>query len=189
LKAIISSKYPSFDFGEKDELEEEKPMEISVVRGFLCTKKSFEAQQAQLKDIKEVQLPHTLKEINDARELGDLRENSEYQYAKDHKRFLDKEYERIATELGSVKIMAMKDVIDGLVGFGTKVTIQDNKNNKTICYTFFGRWESDPDNNVIDINAPIGEALINHKEGDNVTFTIGGNPFDYTIVSIEKVAF
>lgn len=188
VKKLISARFPSFDFGEK-EPEPEAPREISVVRGFLCTKKSFEAQQAQLKDIKEVQLPHTLKEINDARELGDLRENSEYQYAKDHKRFLDKEYERIATELGTVKVMTMSDVLDGMIGFGTKVTISDNKNGKEIVYTFFGRWESNPDNNVIDINAPIGQALINHKVGDNIQFQIGSNSFDYTIKAIEKVNF
>ena len=155
----------------------------------MCTKKSFDRKQAELIDIKENQIPHTLHEIKTARELGDLRENSEYQYAKDHKVFLDREYERLANELSSVKIMSMSDVLDGRVGFGTKVRILNTKDNSEITYTFFGRWESDPDNNIIDINAPIGEALINHQVGETVDYTLGSNSFSYKILSIEKVEF
>lgn len=188
FKAQILSRFPSFDFKEKQE-EEEKPVEISVHRGFMCTKKSFDRKQAELIDIKENQIPHTLHEIKTARELGDLRENSEYQYAKDHKVFLDREYERLANELSSVKIMSMTDVLDGRVGFGTKVRILNTKDNSEITYTFFGRWESDPDNNIIDINAPIGEALINHQVGETVDYTLGSNSFSYKILSIEKVEF
>ncbi len=188
FKAQILSRFPSFDFKEKQE-EEEKPVEISVHRGFMCTKQSFDRKQAELIDIKENQIPHTLHEIKTARELGDLRENSEYQYAKDHKVFLDREYERLANELSSVKIMSMSDVLEGRVGFGTRVKLLNTKDNSEITYTFFGRWESDPDNNIIDINAPIGEALINHIVGDTVEYTLAGNSFSYKILSIEKIAF
>ena len=188
FKAQILSRYPSFDFKDKKEVEE-KPVEISVHRGFMCTKASFDRKQAELIDIKENQIPHTLHEIKTARELGDLRENSEYQYAKDHKVFLDREYERLANELSSVKIMSMSDVLDGRVGFGTKVKLLNTKDNSEITYTFFGRWESDPDNNIIDINAPIGEALINHMVGETVNYTLGSNSFSYKILSIEKIEF
>ena len=164
-------------------------MEISVQRGFMCTKESFDRMQAELIDIKEVQIPHTLKEISTARELGDLRENSEYQYAKEHKIFLDREYERIANELSSVKIMDKSDVLEGRVGFGTKVIIKDLSNGKEKEYKFFGRWESDPDNNIVDINAPIGQALINSKVGDVVDYSISGNKFSYEVMSIEKIDF
>ena len=188
FKAIISSRFPSFDFGEK-KAAEDKPVEISVQRGFMCTKASFDRMQAELIDIKENQIPHTLHEIKTARELGDLRENSEYQYAKEHKIFLDREYERLAMELSSVKIMSVNDVLEGRVGFGTKVMLRNNGDGKEIQYTFFGRWESNPDENIIDINAPIGEALINHQAGEEVSFTLAGKNFSYTILSIEKVQF
>jgi transcription elongation factor GreA-like protein/transcription elongation GreA/GreB family factor len=187
-KALILSRFQSFDFGEKTE-EEETPVEISVMRGFMCTKSSFEKKQAELIDIKEKQIPFTLHEIKVARELGDLRENSEYQYAKDHKVFLDREYEKLANELSSVKIMSMNDVLDGRVGFGTKVSFEDKKTGETKTFTFFGRWESDPDNGVIDINAPVGQCLINHSVGDEVEFNSGSVSTTYIIKSIEKVDF
>ena len=188
FKKLILSRFPSFDFGEKEE-EVEAPVEISVMRGFMCTKASFDRKQAELIDIKENQIPFTLHEIKTARELGDLRENSEYQYAKDHKVFLDREYERLANELGSVKIMSMDDVLDGRVGFGTRVRILDRKTGEEKTFTFFGRWESDPDNGVIDINAPIGQCLINHMAGDEVDFNNGSMSTVYSVLSIEKVSF
>lgn len=188
FKDLILSRFPSFDFKDKQE-EEEKPVEISVQRGFMCMEKSYNRMQSELLDIKENQIPHTLHEIKTARELGDLRENSEYQYAKEHKAFLDRELERLANELSSVKIMHMSDVMEGRVGFGTKVTIENNETKERITYTFFGRWESDPDNNIIDINAPIGKALINHVVDDVVEYTLGNNSFSYKILSIEKVEF
>ncbi len=187
-KALILARFPEFDFGEKTE-EEEKEVEISVMRGFMCTKASFDRKQAELVDIKENQIPFTLHEIKTARELGDLRENSEYQYAKDHKVFLDREYERLANELSSVKIMNEDDVVSGRVGFGTRVQIEDEKTHETKTYTFFGRWESDPDNGIIDINAPIGACLINHRVGESLSFNNGSVSTSYRILSIDKVDF
>ncbi len=187
-KKIILSRFPSFDFGEKEE-EQDTPVEISVMRGSMCTKASFDRKQAELIDIKENQIPFTLHEIKTARELGDLRENSEYQYAKDHKVFLDREYEKLANELSSVKIMYPSDVLEGRVGFGTKVEIEDMKSGEKKTFTFFGRWESDPDSGIIDINAPIGTALINHMAGDEVEFKNGTMSTLYKVLSIEKVEF
>ncbi len=186
FKSLILARFPNFDFGEK-EVKEEKH-EVSVMRGFMCTKASFDRKQAELIDIKENQIPFTLHEIKTARELGDLRENSEYQYAKDHKIFLDREFEKLANELSSVKIMTDNDVVAGRVGFGTKVTLLDKKTNETKTFTFFGRWESDPDNNIIDINAPIGQSLINHIVGDTVEFKNGSLSTTYLIQKIEKVS-
>lgn len=187
-KKLILSRFPSFDFGEKEE-EEDAPVEISVMRGAMCTKASFDRKQAELIDIKENQIPFTLHEIKTARELGDLRENSEYQYAKDHKVFLDREYEKLANELSSVKIMYPSDVLEGRVGFGTKVEIEDKKSGEKKTFTFFGRWESDPDRGIIDINAPIGMCLINHEKGDEVEFKNGTISTLYKVLSIEKVEF
>ena len=188
FKALILSSFPSFNFGEKEE-ETNKDDEVSVSRGFMCTKSSFDKKQAELIDIKENQIPFTLHEIKVARELGDLRENSEYQYAKDHKIFLDREFEKLANELSNVKIMSPKDVVDNRVGFGTKVVLVDKSNDEEKTFTFLGRWESDPDNGIIDINAPIGESLINHQVGDVVHFNNGSLSTTYEIKKIDKIDF
>ncbi len=185
---IIRSRFSDIFFSDEKKVEV-KPHEIKVVSGFLCTQKSYDRKKDELKDINTVQMPEILKEINFARELGDLRENSEYQYAKEHKRELDRRIGELNNDLTTVRVMTMSDVIPGLIGFGTKVTLYDNTEGKDIEYTFMGRWESDPENGIIDLNAPLGQKLINHKEGENVKFEINGRSYDLNIIKIEPVEF
>lgn len=83
--------------------------------------------------------------------------------------------------------MKNEDVLPGLVGFGTKVTLFDNLEEKEIIYTFLGRWESSPEEGIIDFNAPIGKALYNHKEGEKIDFQINGRDCSYTINKIEII--
>ncbi len=188
-KAMISSRFPDISFEAPEKAEPVKTAEIKVVTGFLCTEESYNRKQAELKDINIVQMPEILKEINFARELGDLRENSEYQYAKEHKRELERRIAELGNDLSTVRIMQREDVIDGLIGFGTRVKLYDNIENHETSYTFFGRWESDPENGIIDINAPLGRMLVNHKEGDKVRFSINDREFDLSVISIEKIPF
>ena len=72
----ILNRFPDFDFNEAKK-EAPKPAAPKVVSGFLCTQRSYDRKKEELKDINTVQMPEILKEINFARELGDLRENSE----------------------------------------------------------------------------------------------------------------
>lgn len=187
FKAIILERFPGYDFGETKKAPVVNV--IKAVTGFLTTESSYEKKVEELKEIKEVQIPANLKEIQAARELGDLRENSEYQYAKDHKRELDRRVAELSADLNTVKVMKKEDVVPEIVGFGMKVGILDNIENREFSYTFLGRWESDPDNGIIDLNAPVGKELINHKVGDTIEFSINDRKCNYTILSIEEIEF
>lgn len=186
-KKMILDRFPGYDFGEAKKTPVVNV--IKAVTGFLTTEASYEKKVEELKEIKEVQVPANLKEIQAARELGDLRENAEYQYAKDHKRELDRRVAELSSDLNTVKVMKKEDVVPGIVGFGMKVGILDNIENKEFSYTFLGRWESNPDNGIIDLNAPVGKELVNHKVGDVVEFSINGRECKYTILSIEEIDF
>lgn len=187
-REIIKKRFPDYEFSEQKE-KMPNVYEVKALQGFMCTEASLDRKKAELKDLKEVQVPANLKDIATARELGDLRENSEYQYAKDHKRELERRVAELANDINTVRVMKKEDVVPGLIGFGMRVEIKDNIEDKIFNYTFLGRWESDPDNGVIDINAPVGKALINHKEGDNVQFQIGERICDYTILKLDEIDF
>ena len=190
LKDCIRSRLPGISFdAPKPQEQPQKAPEVKVVTGFLCTEESYNRKTEELKDINTNQIPEILKEINFARELGDLRENSEYQYAKEHKRELERRIGELNNDLSTVRIMHPEDVIDGLVGFGTRVSLHDNIEGSDISYTFMGRWESNPEAGIIDINAPLGRMLVNHKAGEHVAFDINDRKFDFDIISIEKVPF
>ena len=188
-REMIKKRFPDYDFGIDKAPVGPVVVEIKALQGFMCTESSYERKKAELKDLKEVQVPANLKDIATARELGDLRENSEYQYAKDHKRELERRVGELSSDLNSVRIMKKTDVVPGIIGFGMKVYLKDNSDGKEFAYTFLGRWESDPDNGIIDINAPVGKFLLNHKEGDNVVFNIGSRECNYTVLKLEEVDF
>ena len=187
-KSKILSRFPDYDFNEKKP-EPVKPQSPKVVSGFLCTEASYERKKEELKDINTVQMPEILKEINFARELGDLWENSEYQYAKEHKRELERRIGELNNDLATVRVMIPADVLPGLIGFGTRVKMHDRAENRDLEYTFMGRWESDPENGIIDFNAPLGQHLVNHKAGDEVRFEINGRQYDLEIISVDPVEF
>ena len=185
LEELLKKRWPDISFA-KDEPIVEKPRR-KVVSGFLCLESSYNKKQAELKEINTVDMPQILKEINTARELGDLRENSEYQYAKEHKRELERRIGELTHDLTTVRIVKREDVLPDLIGFGTKVTLRDGSNGEELYYTFLGRWESRPEDRIIDINAPLGKNLVNHKEGDEIHFNINGKDYDYTVLRIEVV--
>ena len=187
-KSKILSRFPDYDFNEKKP-EPIKPQAPKVISGFLCTEASYNRKKDELKDINTVQMPEILKEINFARELGDLRENSEYQYAKEHKRELERRIGELNNDLTSVRVMTPADVLPDLIGFGTRVTLRDRIENKEVVYTFMGRWESNPEEGIIDFNAPLGQKLVNHKTGDDVQFEINGRQYDYEVLKIEVLDF
>ena len=85
--------------------------------------------------------------------------------------------------------MTPSDVLPDLIGFGTRVTLRDRIENKEVVYTFMGRWESNPEEGIIDFNAPLGQKLVNHKTGDDVQFEINGRQYDYEVLKIEVLDF
>ncbi len=188
FREAILRRFPDFDFLETKK-EAPKPSAPKVISGFLCTQRSYDRKKEELKDINTVQMPEILKEINFARELGDLRENSEYQYAKEHKRELERRIGELNNDLATVRVMTPQDVLPGLIGFGTEVTLRDKINGGNVKYTFMGRWESEPEKGIIDFNAPLGQHLVNHKVGDDVSFEINERQYDFEVLSVEPVEF
>lgn len=185
LEKKMQDKWPDISFFNRGGGETEKVRRVQS--GFLCLEESYNKKQAEVKQINTVDMPQILKEINTARELGDLRENSEYQYAKEHKRELERRLSELSNDLVTVRIMKRDDVLDDLIGFGTKVYLKDNNSGEELSYTFLGRWESKPEERIIDINAPLGKSLVNHKVGDEVKFEINGKKYDYSVLKIEVI--
>ena len=74
-----------------------------------------------------------------------------------------------------------------MTGFGTKCVFHDNIKDEDVTYTLLGRWESNPEGGVLDMNAPLGQKLVNNRYGDRVKFEINGRTYDYTVKSIEVI--
>ena len=178
LRSKILDKYPDYKF----HTTEEKSV---APRGMLVTIKKLEEKKAMLEQIQKVEIPANAKEIAEARAQGDLKENAEYKAAKEHQHFLNNQLQKLQDELNRAVIFDPTTVSSSIVSFATSVTLMNKDTNKEEKYTIFGPWESDPDNNVISYLSPFGNNLLDHKVGEELSFTINEYNYNYTILKIE----
>jgi transcription elongation factor GreA len=160
-----------------------------VSRGLIVTSKMYEEKKKILQNIIEVEVPANSKEIGFALSLGDLRENSEYKAAKERQTILNSTATRLQEEIDRAQIFDPTTVTVARVSFGTIAHLTNNLTKKEENYIILGPWESDPDNSIISYMSPFGNAILNHREGENLKFTINEREYDYTINSITAATF
>ncbi len=181
VKHQLTTKYPNFDFNSKNINVDEE----IIPTGLFCLKETMDAKKMDLYNVQHTQLPEIAKEIGEARELGDLKENSEYKYAKEKQRMLNSHLINLVDEIERASIISPASVTDEKVAYGTRVTLFDNNTNVEVSYKILGSWEADPSNNIINRLAPLGSNLLNRKVGDHIKFTVNETPFDFKVLKIE----
>ena len=117
--------------------------------------------------------------IKQARELGDLSENAEYQTAREEQDRLEARISEIEHILGNVQVIK-KPKADGVVRLGSTVKLKSAK-GEIKQFQIVGTMEADPLNGRVSDESPIGKALLDKKIGDSVAFNGGGA---YKITSI-----
>ena len=175
----ILEKYPDFKF----RVSEEK---TSQPKGMIVTAKKLAEKKAEIDNIKNIELEKNKVELADAKAKGDLKENAEYQAAKEAKHQLEMRLSKLQEELSRAVIFDPTTSTTAVISFATVVTLHDNIENKDEEYTILGPWESDPDNNIISYMSPFGDAILDKKVGDTVKFTINEHNYDYTVKAINK---
>ncbi|MBP5520761.1 MAG: transcription elongation factor GreA [Treponema sp.] len=175
----ILEKYPDFKF----RVSEEK---ASQPKGIIVTTKKLAEKKAEIERIKNVELETNKKDLADAKAKGDLKENAEYQAAKERKQYLEHTLAKLQEELNRAVIFDPTTSTTAVVSFATIAVLHNNAENKDEEYTILGPWESDPENNIISYMSPFGNAILDKKVGDNVRFTINEHNYDYTIKEIKK---
>ncbi|MCR4676519.1 MAG: GreA/GreB family elongation factor [Sphaerochaetaceae bacterium] len=188
IKHFILSKRKDADQIIVQDAEPQTP-ERMIPKGFLCTRTMFVNKSNELEHIMNVEIPENSREIGVARDLGDLRENAEYQYAKDKQKNLNFMMNKLTDEIDIAKIIEPEKVDTDYVEFGTKVVFHDNIADKDITYTIFGPWESNPEKNILNFQAPLGLKIYNMKSGERKKFEINGVKMDLTVKSIELADF
>lgn len=177
----ILEKYPDFKFRVSEE-KSSKPKGMFVTAAKLAEKK------ADIDRIQNVELPENTKDVADARAKGDLKENAEYQAAKERQRYLNQTLTKLQEELNRATVFDPTTVTTAMISFATLVTLNNAETGKDEVYTILGPWESDPDNNVISYMSPFGNALMDKKVGDKCSFTVNEHKYNYTVKEIKKAS-
>ncbi len=114
--------------------------------------------------------------IKEAREFGDISENSEYDDAKNEQALLEKQIADLEEKLRSATVVDTGDVPTDVVAVGAIVHVKDQKTDKSVKYRIVGSAEADPAENKLSNESPVGDALIGHKRGDVVSVPVPRGP-------------
>jgi len=132
------------------------------------TQDTFDKMREQLQKMKSVERPAASRAIGEAREKGDLKENAEYDSAKEAQGMLEAKIKQLEAAISNAKIVDTSTIDTSKVTILTKVTITNQATKKTMTYQLVGEKEADLKAGKISASSPIGKGLIGKKVGELV---------------------
>lgn len=145
------------------------------------TQKGLDDLQKEYDELVNVKRPHTVTELSNAREQGDLSENGAYTAAKEELAFIDGRIEELEALLKNVEVIA--DQHGGsVISLGSEVRVKVG--DKEEIFQLVGEWEADPQQKKISHESPLGKALMGKAVGDDVDVDAPAGKIVYTIVKI-----
>lgn len=142
--------------------------------------KKFEDEIQELERELKMVLP---KEIQRARELGDLRENAEYQAAKERQRYLQARIGMLKKRVAEFSLMNLDKLPRDRVGLGSTVHLRENGGD-TMVFQLVMPEDADAGKGLISTSSPIGRALLNKEPGDTVTVPTPGGTREFEVVKL-----
>ena len=132
------------------------------------TSKGHQFLVEELKRLKSVERPKNVREIEEAREHGDLSENAEFHAAKNRQSLLDLQIRDTEDKIARAQVIDISRLSGDRVVFGATVSLADGDTGDKVVYQIVGDHEAEPKNGKISISSPIARALIGKSEGDEV---------------------
>ncbi|MBC3798434.1 transcription elongation factor GreA [Acetobacterium tundrae] len=155
-------------------------------KAVIITEAGFNSMKKELEYLKTVKRHEVADRIKIAREFGDLSENAEYDEAKNEQGFVEGRISEIERKLKVIQVIDDKDIHTEDVGVGSIVKIKNSAFDKISEFKIVGSQESDPKNNRISNESPIGSALLGAKVGDTVKVQIPDGEAAYQILEIHR---
>jgi transcription elongation factor GreA len=147
-----------------------------MARDTLLTPEGLEELKARIKHLQTIRRREVAARIKEAREFGDIAENSEYDDAKNEQAMLEKQIADLEEKLRNARVIDRKAVDTDVVGVGVTVHVKDQKTDKSVKYRIVGSSEADPRENKLSNESPVGKALLGHKRGEIVTVPVPRGP-------------
>ncbi len=150
----------------------------------VLTQEGLKNLQDELHYLKTVKRGEVAERIKEARDFGDLSENSEYDAACDESAMTEARIRFIEEQLKSATVLNHSELRNDIVQVGSIVRLLDCELDEEVEYTIVGMTESDPEQNRISDQSPVGKALLGKHAGDTIAVVAPGGEFDYKILTI-----
>ena len=159
---------------------------MSTELEIVLTPSGYARIEKELDRLRTVDRHNVADRIRDAKAFGEFAENAEYEDAKNEQAIVEGRIQELKRILQSSQILQDEDIPVDTAGIGSKVTIVDLDTDDVWEFTMVGFVESDPDNDMISDESPIGKALFGLKVGDSVDVTVPDGHVRYRIENIRK---
>jgi transcription elongation factor GreA len=146
------------------------------------SRSGLEKLQRELRELKSVKRHEVAKRLQEATELGDLSENSEYLAAREAQETLERRIAELEDAVKEGVVIEEEIGVAGVVRVGSKVEVEQNGNKTT--YTIVGSREARPQEGKISNESPLGGALLGKRAGDTITVDTPGGAKKIAILGI-----
>ncbi|MEC0094101.1 transcription elongation factor GreA [Paenibacillus macquariensis subsp. defensor] len=153
----------------------------------ILTQEGLKKLEDELEQLKSVKRREIAERIKVAIGYGDISENSEYEDAKNEQAFIEGRVITLEKLLRNARIINNDDVNTDSVGVGVTVTVEDVEFGDKMEYLIVGTAESDPLNNKISNESPVGKAILGKQRGAIVDVNVPAGVVQYKIIDIRKV--
>jgi transcription elongation factor GreA len=142
----------------------------------ILTPQGLEELKAKIEHLSTERRREVADRIRDAREFGDISENSEYDDAKNEQMMLEKQIADLEEKLRSATVIDDEHVATDVVSVGTIVHVKDQQTDKSVKYKIVGSAEADPSNGRLSNESPVGKALLGRKRNEVVSVPVPRGP-------------
>ena len=162
----------------------------SVVQKEPMLEETFKKLSHELEQLKTHERGKIAKVIDEARELGDLKENAEYHAAKEKQGLMEARIAELTDIIGRAQVVDPSALAHERVSFGSTVILSDQTSGEEVKYAIVGSMEAQPEKGLISFQSPMARALIGKEEGDEVEVALPGGKkkFDIEEILYEEIS-
>lgn len=153
-----------------------------MTKDVMLTTEGLDKLKEELKRLKETDRKEVIARIKNAKEFGDLSENSEYEDAKNEQAFIEGRIQELESMIKHARIIDNEKGHD-VVGLGSSIKIKTD--GITEAFQIVGPTESDPIKGKISSESPVGRSLIGKAKGEKVKVTTPDGPVTYEIIEVK----
>jgi transcription elongation factor GreA len=142
----------------------------------ILTPEGLEKLKDELEQLSTAKRREVAERIKEAREFGDISENSEYDDAKNEQAMIESRILQLQEKLRMATVIEAKDLSTDVVQVGSVVHVKDEKTGKSVKYTIVGSAEAKPQENKLSNESPVGRALLGRKRNETVAVKVPRGP-------------
>jgi transcription elongation factor GreA len=157
--------------------------------GILVTRQAFNHKKSEFDHLVNVEMLENSRDIGEAQEKGDLRENAEYKAAMEKQVQLQAQIKKIEAELKSARILDLSEVKTDRINIGCSVVLKNDQSNDKVTFSILGAWDANTEKNIISYQSPLAKSLLGKRVGESVSLVLDESASKYVIQSIARFSF